>query len=76
MNDNEKIQSFADMVDASERLTKPWRKAFWLTNILWAIIVALLVSYAYLVPTEVSQEQNFQEQNQTQTYNDGATKGG
>lgn len=25
MDDKEKIQSFGDMVDAAERLTKPWR---------------------------------------------------
>lgn len=76
MDDKEKIQSFGEMVDASERLTKPWRRAFWLSNIIWAIIVALLISYAYLVPTEVSQEQDLEAQHQTQTYIDGATNGG
>jgi len=25
MDDKEKIQSFGDMVEASEKLTKPWR---------------------------------------------------
>lgn len=69
------IQNFGDMVDAVEQLTKPWRKAFWLSNILWAIIVALLISYAYLIPSEMSQEQTMPEQHQAQTYIDGATSG-
>ena len=76
MNDNEKIQSFGDMVDATEKLTKPWRFALFLTNILWAAVVVLLVSYAYLVPSEMSQEQDLPSQHQTQTYIDGATSGG
>ena len=74
MNENEKtIQSFGDMVDAVEHLTKPWRRAFWLSNILWALIVALLISYAYLVPSEMTQEQDMTTQHQAQTYIDGAT---
>lgn len=69
------IQNFGDMVEATDRLTRPWRKAFWLSNILWAIIVALLISYAYLIPSEMSQEQNLTAQHQAQVYIDGATSG-
>lgn len=76
MNDTEKIKSFGDMVDATERLTKPWRWALIITNLLWAIVAILLVSYAYLVPAEMTQEQDFPSQHQTQTYIDGATSGG
>lgn len=76
MDDKEKIQSFGDMVDGVDRLTMPWRKAFWLSNILWAIIVALLISYAYLIPSEMSQEQDMSTQHQNQSYIDGATSGG
>ena len=76
MTDNEKIKSFGDMVNATEKLTKPWRSALVVTNVLWAVVVILLVSYAYLVPAEMTQEQNFPEQYQTQTYTDGATRGG
>lgn len=75
MNDDEKIKNFGDMVEATEKLTKPWRRAFWLSNILWATIVALLISYAYLVPSEMSQEQDMFTQHQAQTYIDGATSG-
>lgn len=75
MNDDEKIKNFGDMVEATEKLTKPWRRAFWLSNILWAAIVALLISYAYLVPSEMSQEQDMVTQHQAQTYIDGATSG-
>lgn len=75
MDDKEKIQSFGDMVDAVECITKPWRKAFWLSNILWAIIVALLISYAYLIPSKMNQEQDMATQHQSQIYIDGATNG-
>lgn len=76
MGDHEKIESFADLVNAAERLTKPWRLALIITNILWAIVVTLLISYAYLVPSEMSQEQDLPSQHQTQTYIEGATSGG
>ena len=82
MNDNEKIQSFGDMVEATEKLSSPWRKANFvqmvvliLTNLFWAIIVALLVHYAYMAPVEVYQGQDFSEQSQTQDYSSGYTQG-
>ena len=74
-NKEKQIENFGDMVNAVEAITKPWRKAFWLYNIVWAIIVALLISYAYLVPSEMSQEQDMVTQHQAQTYIDGATSG-
>ncbi len=45
MNDREAIESFGDMVKAAERLSRPWRTAFFLSNLLWAaafLIRALL----------------------------------
>lgn len=76
MDDKEKIQSFGDLVEATERLTKPWRLALIITNVLWAVVVVLLVSYAYLIPSEMTQEQDLPSQHQMQTYIDGATSGG
>lgn len=76
MNDTEKIQSFGDMVYATERLTKPWRLALVITNILWAIVVMALVLLAYLTPTTVTQEQVMPENSQSQSYTEGATQGG
>lgn len=76
MNNDEKIKSFGDLVEATERLTKPWRLALIITNFLWAVVVVLLVSYAYLIPSEMTQEQDLPSQHQTQTYIDGATSGG
>ena len=32
MDDKEKIQSFGDMIQATEKLTKPWRYALIITN--------------------------------------------
>lgn len=79
MDDHDKIQSFGDMVNATEKLTSPWRRAFgWtliatvLTNLFWAVIVWFLVHYAYMNPIDVLQEQNFSGQEQTQSYNQGS----
>lgn len=67
MDDQEKIQSFGDMVEATEKLTKPWRLALLVTNVLWAFIVGMLVWFAYMTPIDVDQSQDFTEQVQTQT---------
>jgi len=76
MDEKQTIQNFGDMVNATEKLTKPWRIALLVTNILWAVIVALLISYAYLIPAEMTQEQDLPTQHQTQTYTEGAAFGG
>lgn len=80
--DNEKIQNFADMVDATEKMTAPWRKANFVqtialivTNVLWAAIVFSLVWFAYMTPVEFGQEQDFTNQSQHQTYSEGVTDG-
>lgn len=75
MLDNEKIQSFGDMVDATERLTKPWRFALFLTNILWAVVLFAFILLAYLTPVEMEQGQNIPDGSQTQSYSEGATGG-
>lgn len=83
MDDKEKIQSFGDMVDATERMAKPWqdavRRLVWVivgTNLFWAVIVGMLVWFAYMTPAEMTQEQDLTEQHQTQSYTEGATNGG
>lgn len=82
MEENEKIQNFGDMVNATEKLSAPWRETVWkliralvITNLLWAIIVGLLVWFAYMTPVDVGQEQNFEQQQQTQSYSEGVTSG-
>lgn len=82
MTDNEKIKSFGDMVEATEKLSSPWRKmtlwtlaALVVTNLFWTVIVGMLVYFAYMTPTEVAQEQDFTEQEQMQSYYSGATDG-
>lgn len=76
MTDNEKIQSFGDMVDATEKLTKPWRIALIITNVLWAVVFLAFIIFAYLSPVEMEQQQDYVSQVQTQNYSDGAAKGG
>lgn len=66
MND-EKIQNFADMVEAAEKLTSPWRKALALTNILWAIVLAAFIAFAYLAPDTTYQAQEFDGHQQVQS---------
>lgn len=76
MEDKEKIQSFGDMVDATERLTKPWRMALFITNLLWAIALVAFILLAYLVPDTSYQYQDFDSHSQVQsTGTDTVTQG-
>lgn len=83
MNDQEKIQSFGDMVDAVERLTKPIQEEnerlhehLWWERIILGGIILVLVPLAYLAPVEMEQGQQFDEGTQSQSYSEGATNGG
>ncbi len=67
MNDSEKIQSFSDMVNATEKLTKPWRFALAITNILWAVVFLAFILLAYLTPDTSYQYQDFDGHTQVQT---------
>lgn len=67
MTDNEKIQSFGDMVQATEKLTKPWRMALIITNVLWALAFLAFILLAYLTPDSSYQYQDFESQSQVQS---------
>lgn len=67
MNSEEKLQSFSDMVTATEKLTKPWRFALVITNLLWALVFSAFILLAYLTPDTSYQMQDFTGQNQVQT---------
>lgn len=67
MDGNEKIQSFSDMVNATEKLTKPWRIALVITNLLWAIALIAFIMLAYLTPDTSYQYQDFEANSQIQT---------
>lgn len=67
MNDTEKVKSFFDMVNATEKLTKPWRIALIVTNVLWAIVFSAFILLAYLTPDTSYQMQDFTDQSQVQT---------
>lgn len=89
MTDNEKIQSFADMVDAVEKLTKPIQEEnvrlheqidkiydqMWWERIVLGVLLALFIAFAYLTPVEMAQDQQFDGQSQEQRYSDGVTWG-
>lgn len=82
MTDNEKIQSFGDMVDATEKMSAPWRetvqkliKALIFTNAFWAVVLALFIWFAYMTPVEMEQGQQFDEHTQNQSYSEGVTGG-
>lgn len=75
MGENEKIKNFADMVEATRKLTRPWIIALIVTNVLWMLIVGMLVWFAYMTPTEMTQEQDLTNQHQSQSYTEGATNG-
>jgi len=67
MTDNEKIRSFGDMVQATEKLTKPWRLALIITNALWAIVFLAFILLAYLTPDTTYQYQEVEGQAQVQS---------
>lgn len=67
MTDNEKIRSFGDMVQATEKLTKPWRLALIITNALWAIVFLAFILLAYLTPDTTYQYQEVDGQPQIQS---------
>lgn len=82
MDDREKIQSFGDMVEATERISRPWRLfCLWLlialvvTNLIWGFVHWKHIKYAYMTPTEFSQVQDFEGQTQSQQQSEGATNG-
>lgn len=89
MTDNEKLQNFADVIDATEKLTKPiqeenerlhaqidkMHRQMWWERIAWAIVLLAFILLAYLSPVEMEQEQQFEEQTQNQSYSDGFTGG-
>ena len=83
MSENEKIQSFTEMVEAADRLSRPWKKAFIISNvahviveIALAILLGLMIWLAYMEPVEVNQTQDFDTQYQEQFYANGAANGG
>lgn len=82
MTDNEKIKSFGDLVDASEKITRPWRiLCAWLlaalvaTNLIWGFVHWKQLQYAYMTPEEFTQTQQFEEQTQEQSYSQGTVQG-
>ena len=86
MNDTEKILSFGEMVEATEKLSRPWKKAFLIANVVHVIVeialcilLGMMIYMAYMEPVEVggSQDQDYdaQTQNQTYHYSENATSG-
>lgn len=80
--DSEKIKNFADMVEATDKLAKPWRQlAAWLlvalvaTNLIWGFVHWRQIKYAYMNPVEVEQGQQFDQHTQNQSYKEGVTSG-
>lgn len=74
MTDNEKIKSFGDMVDATEKMAAPWRKAnlvltiaLIITNLFWAIALCVFIWFAYMAPDTTYQTQEFEGHQQVQS---------
>lgn len=74
MTDKEKIESFGDMVDATEKMASPWRKAnlvltiaLIITNLFWAIALCVFIWFAYMAPDTTYQTQEFEGHQQVQS---------
>jgi len=79
MDDREKIQSFGDMVNAADKLAAPWRKAnlvltvaLMVTNLFWAIVLAIFIWFAYMTPMSAEQTQDMPDGTQSQSFSQRA----
>ena len=82
-NNRKMIENFGDMVSATDKMAAPWRETVWklvkaliITNLFWAIIVGMLIWFAYMTPIDSTQEQDFESGSQHQSYSQGVTNGG
>lgn len=68
------IEQFKLMVQGATELVKPWRLALILSNLFWAVVLALFIFLAYLSPAsiETNQEQTIPSQSQAQTVKGGS----
>lgn len=74
MDNRETIQSFGDMVEATEKMASPWRDTVWklikaliFTNLFWAIVLGLFIWLAYFSPETSVQYQDFNGEYQAQS---------
>ncbi len=74
MSDTEKIQSFGDMVEATDKMSAPWRetvfklvRALILTNLFWAVVLSVFIWFAYMAPDTTYQAQEFEGHQQVQS---------
>ena len=74
MKNNKKIQSFGDMVDATDKMSSPWRetvfklvRALILTNLFWAAVLSVFIWFAYMAPDTTYQTQEFDGHQQFQS---------
>jgi hypothetical protein len=44
----EKRQEFGEMVRGAERLARPWKIALLVSNIIWAVLLAVVITVAYI----------------------------
>lgn len=59
--------NFKDWINASLELVKPWKYALIFTNLFWAVVLALFIGFAYLMPETTTQNQDFTGQTQSQS---------
>lgn len=73
-NNDEKIKEFGDMVEATEKMSAPWRetvfkmiKAMIFTNLFWAVVLGVFIWFAYMAPDTTYQTQEFDGHQQVQS---------
>lgn len=74
MENENQVQNFSDMVNATDRMSSPWREALFkvikalvLTNLFWALVVSVFIWFAYMAPDTTYQAQEFEGHQQMQS---------
>jgi hypothetical protein len=64
----EQKEAFETMVKANLETARSWKLALILTNAFWAVALVIFMLFAFFVPVEMEQSQDFPAQQQEQRY--------
>ncbi len=70
----DRLQEFKAWVNACQDLIRPWKVALIVTNCLWALVFAIFILLAYIMPYETDMSQDFKNEvhSYSQSYGGGS----